>query len=44
MSRNCDDHTKNFSFLLEQGQPWRLSRAYDVTFAHNPTASGRTST
>jgi serine/threonine-protein kinase HipA len=36
MSRNCDDHTKNFSFLLKQGKPWRLSPAYDVTFAHNP--------
>ncbi len=36
MGRNCDDHTKNFSFLLQQGQPWRLSPAYDVTFAHNP--------
>ncbi len=36
MGRNCDDHTKNFSFLLKQGQPWRLSPAYDVTFAHNP--------
>lgn len=36
MARNCDDHTKNFSFLLKQGQPWRLAPAYDVTFAHNP--------
>jgi len=36
MARNCDDHSKNFSFLLEQGRPWRLSPAYDVTFAHNP--------
>lgn len=36
MGRNCDDHTKNFSFILHQGRPWRLSPAYDVTFAHNP--------
>jgi serine/threonine-protein kinase HipA len=36
MSRNCDDHTKNFSFLLRQGGSWELSPAYDVTFAHNP--------
>jgi serine/threonine-protein kinase HipA len=36
MGRNCDDHTKNFSFLLRQGQPWALAPAYDVTFAHNP--------
>jgi serine/threonine-protein kinase HipA len=36
MARNCDDHTKNVSFVLKQGQPWRLAPAYDVTFAHNP--------
>ena len=36
MSRNCDDHTKNFSFRLRAGQPWELAPAYDITFAHNP--------
>jgi len=36
MGRNCDDHTKNFSFLLRQGSAWELAPAYDVTFAHNP--------
>ncbi|MBI5202963.1 MAG: type II toxin-antitoxin system HipA family toxin [Elusimicrobia bacterium] len=36
MGRNCDDHTKNFSFLRKQGGPWELSPAYDITFAHNP--------
>jgi len=36
MVRNCDDHTKNFSFRLRQGHPWELAPAYDVTFAHNP--------
>lgn len=37
MGRNCDDHTKNFSFLLRQGgNAWELAPAYDVTFAHNP--------
>jgi serine/threonine-protein kinase HipA len=37
LAANCDDHTKNFSFLL--GGPeasWRLAPAYDVTFAYNP--------
>lgn len=38
LGRNCDDHTKNFSFLLREGEmAWRLAPAYDVTFAHNPT-------
>ncbi len=36
MARNCDDHTKNVSFLLRRGEPWRLAPAYDETFAHNP--------
>ena len=36
MGRNCDDHTKNFSFRLRKGRPWELAPAYDVTFAHNP--------
>jgi serine/threonine-protein kinase HipA len=38
MGRNCDDHTKNFSFLLREGSTaWEFSPAYDVTFAHSPT-------
>jgi serine/threonine-protein kinase HipA len=36
MARNCGDHTKNFSFLLKQGQGWELAPAYDVTHAYNP--------
>ncbi|OGR88404.1 MAG: phosphatidylinositol kinase [Elusimicrobia bacterium RIFCSPHIGHO2_02_FULL_57_9] len=36
MGRNCDDHTKNFSFLLRKGGSWEFSPAYDITFAHNP--------
>lgn len=36
-AKNCDDHTKNFSFILREGTlQWDLSPAYDVTFAHNP--------
>lgn len=35
---NCDDHTKNFSFLLPQGGLWRLSPAYDVTHAYSLTS------
>lgn len=39
MGRNCDDHTKNFSFLLREGTTvWKLAPAYDVTFAHSPTS------
>jgi serine/threonine-protein kinase HipA len=35
---NCDDHTKNFSFVLARGGEWRLSPAYDVTHAHSPSS------
>ena len=35
---NCDDHTKNFSFVLARGGEWRLSPAYDVTHAHVPAS------
>ncbi len=36
MAANCDDHSKNFSFLLRQGGHWELAPAYDVTHAYNP--------
>lgn len=35
-SKNCDDHSKNFSFRLRKGHAWELAPAYDLTFAHNP--------
>lgn len=37
MARNQDDHTKNIAFLMDRKGGWRLSPAYDVTFAHNPS-------
>tara|TARA_R110002072_G_scaffold4951_3_gene33666 strand:- start:108 stop:1394 length:1287 start_codon:yes stop_codon:yes gene_type:complete len=33
---NCDDHTKNISFLMDKKGVWRLSPAYDITYAYNP--------
>jgi serine/threonine-protein kinase HipA len=33
---NCDDHVKNFSFLMNRNGEWKLSPAYDITFAYNP--------
>jgi serine/threonine-protein kinase HipA len=36
LSANCDDHTKNISFILREGKNWELAPAYDVTFAYNP--------
>jgi serine/threonine-protein kinase HipA len=38
IGRNCDDHSKNFSFRLKRGGVWELAPAYDVSFAHSPTS------
>jgi len=35
LASNCDDHSKNFSFVMDIGGVWRLAPAYDVTFAYN---------
>ena len=36
LARNCDDHTKNFSFRLKRGGKWELAPAYDICHAYNP--------
>src|SRR5690606_7415803 len=36
VAMNCDDHTKNISFLMDQQGDWHLAPAYDVTYAYNP--------
>ena len=36
LSANCDDHVKNFSFIMDRQGRWSLSPAYDLTFAYNP--------
>ncbi len=36
IARNCDDHSKNFAFLLKQGKSWELAPAYDVCHAYMP--------
>lgn len=36
IARNCDDHTKNFAFRLQEGGAWELAPAYDVCFAYRP--------
>lgn len=32
----CDDHTRNFSFLLKEGGAWELAPAYDLTGSSFP--------
>lgn len=36
LARNCDDHTKNFAFLMESDGKWKLAPAYDVCHAYRP--------
>lgn len=31
LTRNVDDHSKNFAFCMDQNGEWRLSPAYDLT-------------
>lgn len=35
-SRNCDDHTKNFAFLMNKDGKWNLAPAYDICHAYRP--------
>ena len=36
MARNCDDHTKNFSFIMDKSGQWKLSPAFDVCHSYRP--------
>ena len=37
LASNNDDHSKNFSFLMDRSGQWSISPAYDVTFAYDPS-------
>jgi len=36
LARNCNDHTKYFSFILKMNEDWTLAPAYDICHAYNP--------
>lgn len=36
MARNHDDHTKNFSFLMNKQGQWSFSPAYDLCYLYTP--------
>lgn len=38
-AKNCDDHTKNFSFRLKKDKHWELSPAYDICHAYRPEST-----
>jgi serine/threonine-protein kinase HipA len=37
LSHNRDDHSKNFSFLMDDKGIWKVSPAYDLTFSSGPS-------
>ena len=37
VARNQDDHVKNIAFLMNRQGEWRLSPAFDVTYAFRPS-------
>jgi len=34
-ANNCDDHSKNFAFLMDESGKWEMSPAYDLTFSQS---------
>ncbi len=36
LAHNRDDHSKNFSFLMDEQGTWKLSPAYDLTYSNGP--------
>jgi serine/threonine-protein kinase HipA len=39
LARNQDDHVKNIAFLMDRSGNWRLSPAFDLTYAYNPSGA-----
>jgi len=39
VARNQDDHVKNIAFLMDGSGEWRLSPAFDLTYAFNPSGT-----
>lgn len=39
IARNCDDHTKNFAFMMDKTGQWRLAPAFDISHAYRPDST-----
>lgn len=39
LARNCDDHTKNFAFIMDKAGRWKLSPAFDVCHSFRPDST-----
>lgn len=38
LSHNLDDHSRNFSFLMNKSGVWKVAPAYDLTYSNTPHA------
>ena len=38
IARNHDDHSKNFSFVLDKNNDWQLAPAYDLAYSYKPNS------
>ncbi len=43
LTHNRDDHSKNFSFLMNEKGEWKFAPAYDLTFSSGPNGEQSTS-
>ncbi|PHS38919.1 MAG: hypothetical protein COB07_02570 [Sulfurovum sp.] len=41
VGRNCDDHSKNTSFLMNKKGEWKLSPAYDLVYSYGQATFGQ---
>ena len=41
-AHNRDDHSKNFSYILNSANEWQLAPAYDLTFSYGPAGEHST--
>jgi serine/threonine-protein kinase HipA len=39
VGRNQDDHPKNIAYLMDRDGRWRLSPAFDLAYAYNPSGA-----
>jgi len=39
IARNHDDHVKNIAFLMNRNGQWRLSPAFDISYAYDPNGA-----
>jgi serine/threonine-protein kinase HipA len=39
LAKNCDDHTKNFGFIMDKTGQWKLAPAFDICHSYRPESA-----